>query len=75
MTRLYPDALIQILPVTLGVTGVVYHDFYETMRLLGVGKTEAKACARKLHILAVSYVKKLITTKWHREQQAKKGVG
>ena len=41
MTRLYPDALIQILPVTLGVTGVVYHDFYETMRLLGVGKTEA----------------------------------
>ncbi len=26
----------------------MYNDFYETMRLLGVSKAEAKACAKQL---------------------------
>ena len=66
---------VQVLPITLGVTGTIYNDFYETMRLLGVSKTEAKACARQLHVLTVSYVKKLMTTKWSRERHETKGVG
>jgi hypothetical protein len=75
MKRLYPDELVQVLPITLGVTGTVYTDFYETMRLLGVSKAEAKDCARQLHVLAVRYVKKLMTTKWNRERHETKGVG
>lgn len=59
MKRLYPDQWIQVLPITLGATGTVYNDFYETMRLPGVSKAEAKACPKQLHVLAVSYVKKL----------------
>ena len=75
MKRLYPDELVQVLPITLGVTGTVYHNFYETMRLLGVSKAEAKACAKQLHVLSVSYVKKIMTTKWHRERHKTQGVG
>ena len=75
MKRLYPDELVQVLPITLGVTGTIYNDFYETMRLLGVSKAEAKACAKQLHVLVVRYVKKLMTTKWNRERHETTGVG
>jgi hypothetical protein len=46
--------------------------FYDTMDLLGVSKSEAKRCAAKIHKIAVSYVDKIMTTKW---QQEKSGVG
>jgi hypothetical protein len=44
------------------------HKLQDTMDLLGVSKAEAKRCAAKMHIIAVSYVDKTMMTK-------KRGVG
>jgi hypothetical protein len=57
------------------VTGTIYKDFYDTMDLIGVSTTEAKRCAANLHRIAVSYVDKIMTTKWQQEQQQRIGVG
>ena len=62
-------------PIMIGVTGTIYKDFYDTMDSLGVSKSEAKRCAAKLHKIAISYVDKIITTKWQQETQHKSGVG
>ncbi len=45
-------------PILIGVTGTIYKDFYDTMDLLGVSKTEAKRSVANLHRIAVSYVDK-----------------
>jgi hypothetical protein len=67
--------IVQIHPILIGVTGTIYKDFYDTMDLLGVSTTEAKRCAANLHRIAVSYVDKIMTTKWKQEQQQRIGVG
>ncbi len=64
--------MVQVHPILIGVTGTIYKEFYDTMDLLGVSKAEAKRCAAKLHKTAVSYVDKIMTTKW---QQERHGVG
>ena len=50
--------IVQIHPILIGVTGTIYKDFYDTMDLLGVSKTEAKRSVANLHRIAVSYVDK-----------------
>ena len=67
--------IVQIHPILIGVTGTIYNDFYDTMDLLGVSKPAAKRCAASLHRIAVSYVDKIMTTKWHQERQQRIGVG
>ncbi len=67
--------IVQIHPILIGVTGTIYKDLYDTMDLLGVNKPEAKRCAANLHRIAVSYVDKIMTTKWQQEQQQRIGVG
>jgi ribonuclease HI len=64
--------MVQVHPILIGVTGTIYKEFYDTMDLLGVSKAAAKRCAAKLHKIAVSYVDKIMTTKW---QQERHGVG
>jgi hypothetical protein len=63
---------VLIHPIMIGVTGTIYNEFYDTMDLLGVSKAEAKRCAAAMHIIAVSYVDTITTTKW---QQERRGVG
>ena len=66
---------VLIHPILIGVTGTIYKEFYDTMDLLGVDKPAAKRCAAKLHRIAVSYVDKIMTTKWQQERQRRDGVG
>jgi hypothetical protein len=67
--------IVQIHPILIGVTGTIYKDLYDTMDLLGVSKPAAKRCAAILHRITVSYVDKIMTTKWQQEQQQRIGVG
>ncbi len=62
-------------PILIGVTGTIYKDFYDTMDTLGVPRPAAKRCAAKMHAIAVSYVDKIMTTKWQQERQRRSGVG
>jgi hypothetical protein len=61
--------------ITLGMMGTIYSDFHETMEALGVDKAASRKLARKLHMHAVDYVKKISCTKWHQEQIKRQGVG
>jgi hypothetical protein len=72
LRNLFTGMPVHIHPIVIGVTGTIYKDFYDTMDLLGVSKPEAKRCAAKIHKIAISYVDKIMTTKW---QQEKSGVG
>jgi hypothetical protein len=72
LQNLFTGIPVHIHPIVIGVTGTIYKDFYDTMDLLGVSKSEAKRCAAKIHKIAVNYVDKIMTTKW---QQEKSGVG
>ncbi len=72
LQNLFTGIPVHIHPSVVGVTGTIYKDFYDTMDLLGVSKSEAKRCAAKIHKIAVSYVDTIMTTKW---QQEKSGVG
>jgi hypothetical protein len=72
LLNLFTGMPVHIHPIVIGVTGTIYQDFYDTMDLLGVSKPEAKRCAAKIHKIAISYVDKIMTTKW---QQENSGVG
>ena len=63
--------------ITLGATGTIYTDTHSTLRHLGIdGKTASQRCCADLHIHAVSYVMRLLKTKWAQEHSARKrGIG
>ena len=68
--------------VTLGATGTIYTDTHSTLRHLGIdGKTASQRCCAYMHIQcvsymyvihAVSYVMRLLKTKWAHEHSARK---
>ena len=63
--------------ITLGATGTIYTDTHSMLRHLGIdGKTASQWCCADLHIHAVSYVMRLLRTKWAQEHSARKrGIG
>ncbi len=63
--------------ITLGATGTIYTDTHSTLRHLGIdGKTASQRCCADVHIHAVSYVMRLLKTKWAQEHSARKrGIG
>jgi hypothetical protein len=68
--------IVQIHLILIGVTRTIYKDFYDTMSgFTGVSKPEAKRYAAIMHRIAVSYVDKIMTTKWQQEQQQRIRVG
>jgi hypothetical protein len=65
--------------ITLGATGTIYTDTHtsSTLRHLGMDcKTASQRCCADLHIHAVSYVMRLLKTKWAQDHSARKrGIG
>ena len=63
--------------ITLGATGTIYKDIHGTLRQLGLDSNAAiKRCCNELHKHAVTYVGKLLKTKWAQEHAARKrGMG
>jgi ribonuclease HI len=63
--------------ITLGATGTIYTDAHETLMHLGIdSKAACKRCCADLHAHAVTYVMRLLKTKWAQEHGAqKRGVG
>ncbi len=62
---------VQLHIITLGATSTVYTDFIETMQAMQVPKQEAQRCATKLHVHAVSYVQRIMSTKWSQERASR----
>jgi ribonuclease HI len=59
--------------ITLGVTGTIYTDLFEALEAMQVSKLEAKRCAAKLHLNAVTYVTRIMHTKWQQESASQHG--
>jgi hypothetical protein len=59
--------------ITLGVTGTIYTDLFEALEAMQVSKLEAKRCAAKLHLNAVTYVTRIMHTKWQQERASQHG--
>jgi ribonuclease HI len=66
-----PLAAVVQVTITLGVSGVIYKDFFEDMRKLGVQGAAAAALAKRLHFLAVEYVEKIWALRTHLLQGAR----
>jgi ribonuclease HI len=60
-----PLAGVVQVTITLGVSGVIYKDFFEDMRKLGVYGAAATALAKRLHLLAVEHVEKIWALRTH----------
>jgi hypothetical protein len=67
-----PSCYVRVVPLVLGVSGVIYTTFLEEMENLGVSGPALKSLTRRLHILAVKHLGKI----WRLRQAllgAKKG--
>jgi hypothetical protein len=75
----YKPEQVHMHVITLGATGTIYTDTHSTLRHLGIdGKTASqRCCADDLHIHAVSYVMRLLKTKWAQSEHSarKRGIG
>ena len=65
----YRQNQVHMHTITLGATGTIYKDIHTTLATLGVDtKTARRQCCTALHRHAVTYIKKILTTKWAQEQ-------
>jgi ribonuclease HI len=73
----YKPEQIHMHVITLGATGTIYQDTHATLKHLGIdGKTAAQRCCADLHRHAVTYVMRLLKTKWAQEHGAqRRGIG
>jgi hypothetical protein len=67
LRQAYSAERVRLHVITLGVTGTIYTDLLETLEAMQVDKREAQRCAKKLHVHAVSYVRRIMHTKWNQE--------
>ena len=55
---------IHIVPILIGVSGTIYHiHTLQALQKLGVARTRAKDCARKLHLQAIRCMYSIVTTR------------
>jgi hypothetical protein len=73
----YKPEQLHLHVITLGATGTIYRDIHATLKSLGIdNKPEAHRCCADLHKHAVTYVMRLLKTKWAQEHaRQKRGVG
>ena len=74
LKKAYPvPAVVELHVITLGVTGTIYNDMLVMLGEMKVDKQEALRCAKKLHLHAVDYVKRIMQTKWNQEHARQPG--
>ena len=61
---------VTMVPILVGNSGTIYNTHtMEALRKLGVGTTQAKGCAKKLHLEAIRSLHSIVMTRRHLEHQ------
>jgi Na+-driven multidrug efflux pump len=61
-----------VVPLLLGVSGVIYKSFVEKLERLGITGSARATLARKLHLTAVEHVRQIWKLRWKMSTELKK---